>query len=459
MKVLFIIPDGVGIRNYLYSDVITHLKEKADIAFWSPLAKEAFDEILSLHQIRAQIEKIDLPVETAYTRLFREAATYARLIYNADKVKNETILTNWVKKNKSFKLKLLYTIAEMLGSKASKNYDSILRLEAKSEQHWPKHIIEKYKEKLQTLNPTTIFITHQRVSGIMPICIAAKELGIKVVTAIYSWDNVPKARLAVKADKYIVWSGWMQDEMQTYYPHIDKEQIRICGTPQFDFYFQENRRISRTEFAKRYNLDENKKWICFSGNDKMTCPYDAEYLDDVISGVKIIPLAERPEIIFRRSPADFSNRYDAVINAHKGVVKSIDPIWHNKGNNWGSFFSKVADVDMLVNITCHCDLVINLGSTMAHDFAIYNKPCLYIKYDQPNAKDWSVKTVYQFQHFKTMEHLDAVGFVYHANEWASKITLALQQPNLVGPDRKRWLERIIQHPIENSSKLVAEEIL
>jgi hypothetical protein len=40
----------------------------------------------------------------------------------------------------------------------------------------------------------------------MPICIAAKELNIPVITAIYSWDNLPKARLAVQADKYIVWS-------------------------------------------------------------------------------------------------------------------------------------------------------------------------------------------------------------------------------------------------------------
>ena len=41
-KVLFIIPDGVGIRNYLYSDIITNLKDKAEIVFWSSLPKEAF---------------------------------------------------------------------------------------------------------------------------------------------------------------------------------------------------------------------------------------------------------------------------------------------------------------------------------------------------------------------------------------------------------------------------------
>ena len=44
-KILFIIPDGVGIRNYLYSDVLRHVKEEAEIVFWSPLLEQAFEEV------------------------------------------------------------------------------------------------------------------------------------------------------------------------------------------------------------------------------------------------------------------------------------------------------------------------------------------------------------------------------------------------------------------------------
>lgn len=91
MKVIFIIPDGVGIRNYLYSDVIKHLKEKAEIVFWSPLPKEAFTEVIDLHEVEIRIDSLKLPVENILTRFFREAATYARLVYDAGKVDNKAI--------------------------------------------------------------------------------------------------------------------------------------------------------------------------------------------------------------------------------------------------------------------------------------------------------------------------------------------------------------------------------
>lgn len=459
MKVLFIIPDGVGIRNYLYSDVITHLKDKAEIVFWSTLPKGAFAEVVALHQINIEIEPLTIPIEGIYTRLYREAASYARLIYNSKAVRNETIMTNWTKKGKSFKLRILYNFAERLGSAIAKSYEKILKIEEKSERGWSRTVVEGYKEQLRKVKPSTIFITHQRVAGLMPICIAAKELGIKVITVVYSWDNLPKARMAVRADKYIVWSDWMREEMETYYPHVSKSQVVVCGTPQFDFYYQKARVISRRQFANQHNLDENKKWICFSGSDKLTCPGDPDYLNDVIEAIKKMSLSEQPEIVFRRSPADFSERYNEVINKNRGLIKVIDPIWYSQGSNWTAFFSKIADVDMLVNLASHCHLVINAGSTMAHDFAIYDKPCLYISYDKPYIKDWSVNIFYKFQHFRTMMGLDAVGFVKNVDEWPDKIRQALSDSQSVGRDRKLWLQRIIQHPIENSSKLVADAIL
>ena len=56
------------------------------------------------------------------------------------------------------------------------------------------------------------------------------------ITFIFSWDNLPKARLAVEADLYLVWSQWMKDEMRDYYPEISEEKVKLVGTPQFEFY-------------------------------------------------------------------------------------------------------------------------------------------------------------------------------------------------------------------------------
>lgn len=459
-KVLFIIPDGVGIRNYLYSDVITNLKDKAEIVFWSSLPKEAFQETFTLHDIQVEYKKIELPAENLLTRLYRESATFARLVYNAKKQNNYTILNNWNKNGKGFKLRFLYTFSEKFGNWASKKYSRILRLEEKNRSFWSRKVVDDIKNELQKLQPTSILITHQRIASLMPLCIAAKELGIKVITAIYSWDNLPKARMAVWVDKYIVWSDYMKDEMAIYYPEINQEDVIVTGSPQFEFYFDKQKITSREDFAEKYNLDKNKKWICYSGDDKITSPYDPQYLEDIVKSLDLIAESVRPQIIFRRCPADFSDRYDEVIQKNRNVIKIIDPLWNaDSKKRWGAFFPKVADVDMLVNLAMHCDLVINVGSTMAHDFSVFDKPCFYINYDQKNAINWSVKTIYSFQHFRSMPNLDAVGWLNSREEISEKIQLALEKPFEIGKDRKEWMKRIVKHPLEKNSILIANQLI
>lgn len=458
-KVLFLIPDGVGIRNYLYSDIIKHLKSQVTISFWSPIPKEAFSEVQELHDIDIEYKEIKFTPENILTRLFRESATYSRLLYNSEKVNNETILVNWRKKGKNFKLRQLYNLAETIGGWGAKKYKRILWLEKVSRKYWSKSLIDTYKKDLKELNPACIFITHQRVAALNPICIAAKELNIPVITAIYSWDNLPKARLAVFADKYIVWSSYMKEEMKTYYPEISQDKVLITGTPQFEFYLKKELILSRESFAAQHGLDKDKQWICFSGDDKTTSPNDPLYLRDIVQAMIDKESLNDIQILFRRAPADFSGRYDAVLAEYKDIIISIDPEWHTTTSGWTTFFPKFSDVALLVNMALHCDLVINVGSTMAHDFAILNKPCLYINYNKGNNTVWKSEVVYNYQHFRTMKGLDTVGWLNAKEEIVDKILLALHNPDTIGKDRKEWLKKIVQHPLEESSKKIASILL
>lgn len=458
-KVLFLIPDGVGIRNYLYSNVITHLKSNSEIAFWSTLPQEAFQETLNLHQIKVDYKLIKLHAESLATRLWKESSVYARLKYNSKKVNNPTILSNWRKNNKNFKLRQLYNLAEIIGNWASKDYARILSLEEKSRKAWSRELIEYYKNELLSAKISSVFITHQRVANLMPICIAAKELGIKVTTAIYSWDNLPKARLAVLADRYLVWSDYMKEEMQIYYPEIESSRVIVSGTPQFEFYLEKERLLARKDFAQKYNLDENKKWICFSGDDKTTSPYDQLYLKDVSESISHIDENSRPQIIFRRSPADNSDRYDSVLKQFNNLIVTIDPLWFTGGSSWGVFFPALEDVNLLVNLAYHCEAAINVGSTIAHDFSTLGKPCFYINYDQKESQNWSVDKIYQFQHFRSISGLKAVCFVNNSKDWFDQISNVFSKPEEIAPEKQLWREKVILHPLDNSSKMIAKELL
>jgi hypothetical protein len=453
-KILFLVPDGVGVRNYLYSNILKVISDQnIEATIGTVLPKEFIHDLEKTHGFSIQTFPIRIFAENLTTRLFREAATFGRLKNNAKISENKTILTNWNYNPKSLKQKVLNKTAEIMGIWASKNYNRILSLESRSEKYWNQQSVEKAEKLLKEIQPNKIFITHQRVAGLMPYCIAAKKLGIEVISVIYSWDNLPKGRLAVKVDKYLVWSDYMKKEMEIYYPEIPSDKVIITGTPQFEFYLQERFLKNRVEFAKENGLDASKKWICFSGDDEKTSPYDPQYLQDVAQAVSEMDERNRPQIIFRRCPVDFSGRYDEVLKKFETIIIAVNPLWNTpkSGQNWGYVFPQFEDIGLQVNLGCHCEFVINLGSTMAHDFAIFNKPCFYLNYDTVKDDNWSVKTIYGYQHFKSMEKLNAVGWLNSSSEIRNELEGVLSNTKNIGPDREKWLQKIVQHPIDNAS--------
>ncbi|MBF8150990.1 hypothetical protein ITJ86_13850 [Winogradskyella sp. F6397] len=455
-KVLFVVPDGVGIKNYLYSKILTYLKaDDIQIVIWSPLPKVVFEAVERLHHITIEYKYIELEVESPLTRLYREATTYARLKHNAKLKNNTSILTNWPTVKGFSKRAWLQRVSKGLGNYLAKDYKRILNFETKSKKYWSKSIINQFKFDLEALQPQSVFITHQRVASLMPICLAAKQLGITIHTAIFSWDNLPKARLCVEADYYLVWGAWMQQEMADYYPEIPTENVKLVGTPQFEFYLDDSKQSTREQFAKQNGLDVNKKWICFSGDDVKTSPYDAVFLEDVAEA--LAPYQNQLQLIFRRCPVDFSDRYDVTLDKYSTLITSIDPLWNTPNDTgWTGYFAKYEDINMQVNLAKHCETVINLGSTMAHDFTMFNKPCLYLYYNPVQDHDWNVDTIYQYQHFRSMSSLDAVGWLKSKASLAEDILKTINQQEVVAPDRKKWMENVVLQPVTVTSKLISK---
>jgi hypothetical protein len=169
----------------------------------------------------------------------------------------------------------------------------------------------------------------------------------------------------------------------------------------------------------------------------------------------------RPQILFRKCPVDVSNRFDVVLNKYHHLVISINPEWRiasDLENSFTEIYPSFSDISLLVNTVLHSDVVVNLGSTMAHDFAVYNKPCLYLNYDPVNPSTFKVKDVYGFQHFKSMAEIVPVGWINNRLDFKDKIQQALDDSETTGPDRLQWMQKIVKHPLQNNSQNLAQEI-
>ena len=79
--------------------------------------------------------------------------------------------------------------------------------------------------------------------------------------------------------------------------------------------------ISKKEFYATYNLEKDKTYLCFSGDDITTSPKDELYLRDVAKALRILNLKGYSfGLIFRRCPVDFLNRYDSIIDEYKMLL-------------------------------------------------------------------------------------------------------------------------------------------
>ena len=455
-KVCIVIPDGTGIRNYLFSNLINELNTlNAEVCILHSISENAINEIVKVQKVKFKTYQLPSFKEKYYQKFLRETICYARLVYNKKLVKNETILTNGKPSKRNFKKKLFYKFVEVYGSIVSKNYKNILNFENKYEASLEKDN-KAYIELLKQINPDVIFSTHQRAMDAIPIVNAAKQLNIKTIGAIFSWDNVPKARLTVRTDEYIVWSKYMKQELNLYYPEIKNSNITITGTPQFEFYYNKNLLKSKEAFFKKYNLETSKKTLCFSGDDTRTSPFDPNYLEDLASVIKKDKL--NIQIVLRRAPVDVSGRFGKVISKYPSIIKEISPLWNfdrNDTKNWQIIYPTYEDVKLLVNTVYYCDAVINVGSTMAHDFTMFGKPAIYINYNSVNSPTWDIQTIYKFQHFRSMGSLKPVHWLNSKNE-ISNVLNAIFDIEIV--DNNKWLDKIAEHR-EDASYNIAKTLV
>jgi hypothetical protein len=456
-KIFILLPDGVGLRNFAFSNFYKiGLEKKFDITYWN---NTPFDlQSLGFKEIKINNAKSS-PLTDSYKNARKHIELNLNIRRDNDKV-YDTYRFPFVYKNfkGAFKSYFARFLISLYNSERG-----LIKVKSKIKS------IEKktnfYKQCLQTLErerPNFVFCTNQRpVLAIAPL-LAAKELKIPTGTFIFSWDNLPKATMVVETDYYFVWSEYMKSELLKYYPDIKEKQIFVVGTPQFESHFDEKNLIDKVQFFNDYKLDLNKKYICYSGDDITTCPDDPQYLSDVADAVRKINEQDNKSLglIFRRCPVDFSNRFDEVLARNKDLIVPINPIWKKIGEQWNTVLPTKEDVKLHASTIFHTEMVINLGSSMVFDYACFKKPCAYINYDVSNKvnEKWSVSKIYNYMHFRSMPSKKAVVWLDSVDEAADKIRLGLKGNNETIEHAQQWFEIINQSSPTQASDRIWEAI-
>ncbi len=450
MNLLLVIPDGTGIRNFLCTDFIEAAAAAGTVTVWHalPLATVAPFQARWGDRVRW----LPLPPfrEGIVARVLRQAKVYGQLYWQREP--GLDLVLRQLRPRGRLGVRGLGTAARVLGTLAA----GPRRLHWLDTLHWAAAGWDgaAYDTVLRLVQPDVVFCTHQRAGRAVPALLAARRAGIPTATFIYSWDNLPKGRMAVPADHYLVWSRHMAAEMATYYPDVGAARVHIVGTPQFEHYGNAALIQPRAAFLARLGLSADRPVICFSGDDAASSPYDPSYLADLAAAVRALPAPARPQLVFRRCPADVGERYAAVLARYPEIAVS-DPLWTRPaaGTDWTAAVPTPADVALLANLVAHCDLVVNIGSTMAMDFAVKGKPAIYLRYnpvDLPADSDWTITNIYALPHFRSVHALQPVYWAEAATDLGALVQQALVQPGEKAGARQAWLDHHVQAPLDRA---------
>lgn len=317
-----------------------------------------------------------------------------------------------------------------------------------------------YRELFARTRPTVLFCTHQRPTIAVAPVLAAQSLGIPTVAFIFSWDNLSsKQRIAAPFDHYCVWSQAMGEELRHYYPTVPRSAVHVVGAPQFDAYADPRLLWTREAFCRRVGADPDRSIVCYSGGDVGTCPDDAHHVALLLRLIRERRIPGRPQVLLRPSPVDDGRRYADVRRAFPELLYA-PPAWvHVTAGDWSRVAPLPADLQLLANVTFHCAVNVNVASTMSLDFALRDRPVVNIAFDltSPPPLGRPLRDVYyRYEHYAPVVALGAVRLAYDADDLAQHVTAYLADPALDRDGRRRLVELEVAMPIGEAGRRVAE---
>lgn len=452
-KVFIFLPDGVGLRNFAFTQ-FKEIGEKNgyEIVYWN-------NTVFSLkEQLNYEEVKIDNHKLHKFTSIFTRARKRIELnIF--DRKFSETVYNtyNFPHSYKTLNKAIKSIIVDLLVLLCS-NEKGLLWIRNKIKKLERRNAKYSYcKEQLLNHKPDFIFCTNQRPSQAIAPLLAAQDLGIPTATFIFSWDNLPKATTLVETDYYFVWSQYMKNEIMMYCPYVNKQNVFVTGTPQFESHFDKNLIKSKEQFFTENNLDLNKRYICYSGDDIVTSPLDQHYLEDLAQSVlELNQKGYNLGILYRKCPVDFTTRYDAILKKYNDVIVVVDPIWVPIGKNWNEIMPTKQDFQMQANVCEHTEFVVNIASSMVFDFVAHGKSCLFMNYEQPQLRKGirDIGQNYKYIHFRSMPSKTAALWSCDKNTLTEMIQSILDGQNSSVVDGKKWFEIILGNsPTEASENI------
>ncbi|MEZ5401920.1 MAG: hypothetical protein R2729_19765 [Bryobacteraceae bacterium] len=462
MRVLLLVPDGVGIRNFVIGRFLHELAEEAEICVLHGIPEDLVEEYAAAAPKGIEWRPMMDYAPDRATLTVQYALTYGHM-YRANTVAMQRALFKQHRSGGRLAHRIWNKVTLHGGQAAAgagmvEALDSVHCSMVRSRPE-----TAYYRREIERFRPDVLFCSHQRPTSVTPVVLAAHELGIPAASFIFSWDNLSsKGRICAPFDHYFVWSDYMAEELTRFYPRIRRDHVTIVGTPQFDPYADASIHWSREEFFRRVGADPSRKMICYSGGDAGTCPEDPLHVGVLARLIREGKIEGNPQVLVRPVPVDDGRRYAAVREEYPEIIY-CQPEWvFASKEDWTKVLPTARDVQFLSNLTAHADMNINLGSTMTLDFGLHDRPVVNMAFDINDPPLFGMPVYdyyYQYEHFQPVLKFGASRVARSEAELIDYVNAYLRDPALDREGRRALLDQQVNVPLGESSRRITEALL
>ena len=192
---------------------------------------------------------------------------------------------------------------------------------------------------------------------------SAHRLGVPVVFAPFSWDNLTnRGLIRVEPDRVLVWNDLQAREAVELHG-VNPERIVVTGAARFDEFFAMRPATTRQEFGRQQSLDPAPPLLLYLCSSEFVAPREVEFVQRWIASVRASadPALRAASILVRPHPAHVKQWRDADFAGAGNIAR-----WTEK---------ETMNADQgLYDSLFHADAVVGLNTSAMIEAAILGKP-------------------------------------------------------------------------------------
>jgi CDP-glycerol glycerophosphotransferase (TagB/SpsB family) len=300
-------------------------------------------------------------------------------------------------------------------------------------------------DRLRSERPA-VALANTQMQSVVPFIVGARRVGLPVAGHIASWDHtVGKGIVPPDLRRYIVQNDVMRDDLVRYHG-IDSGRVVVSGWPQTDVFHRRRGRSEYERVVRELGLDPDRPVVLVMGNTPTNAPYEASFVERLVSWWEQSGAAGRFSLLFRPHPRDreWRERFKAALFREGAAVQE----------------PSFTDLEKLAVLLQHGDAVVSNAGTILLDALVNDRPAVCVLYDEgaPPGESWALKNI-SGEHYRSLVESDAFYRADRFEDVSAGIERALAQPGELAAERARVAREVVGEIDGRAAERVAEAVL